>query len=118
MSKMYIKYLELKKEDSSKYYLFKNGNFYIFLSEDAKKINEITMLKCSSFSKNIIKCGFPIRSLEKYLNLFKNLGIDIVIIEDKIDNREVILNKIKNLDINNITPIKALNILYELKELV
>ena len=30
MSKMYLKYLE-KKKDNNKYYLFKNGAFYMFL---------------------------------------------------------------------------------------
>lgn len=35
MSKLYDKYLELKKKDESKMYLFRCGNFYIFLDEDA-----------------------------------------------------------------------------------
>ena len=35
-----------------------------------------------------------------------------------IDNKEVIINRIKNIDIDNTSPIKALNILSELKELV
>ena len=30
MSKLYKKYLELKKTDSSKIYLFRSGLFYIF----------------------------------------------------------------------------------------
>ena len=35
MSKLYKKYLELKKTDSSKIYLFKSGLFYIFIEDDA-----------------------------------------------------------------------------------
>ena len=118
MSRLYNKYLELKKEDSNKYYLFRSGNFYIFLSDDAKRISDITMLKCSNFAKEVIKCGFPCNSLDKYLNLFKNLNIDVFVIESDIDNKEIIINKIKNVDIDNTSPIKALNILSELKELV
>ncbi len=118
MSRLYNKYLELKKEDSNIYYLFRSGNFYIFLCEDAKRISDITMLKCSNFAKDVIKCGFPYKSLDKYLNLFKNLNINVKIIENDIDNKEVIINRIKNIDIDNTSPIKALNILSELKELV
>ena len=118
MSRLYNKYIELKKEDSNKYYLFRSGNFYIFLSDDAKRISDITMLKCSNFAKDVIKCGFPCNSLDKYLNLFKNLNIDVFVIESDIDNKEIIINKIKNVDIDNTSPIKALNILSELKELV
>lgn len=118
MSRLYNKYLELKKEDSNIYYLFRTGNFYIFLCEDAKRISDITMLKCSNFAKDVIKCGFPYKSLDKYLNLFKNLNINVKVIENDIDNKEVIINRIKNIDIDNTSPIKALNILSELKELV
>ena len=108
MSRLYNKYIELKKEDSNKYYLFRSGNFYIFLSDDAKRISDITMLKCSNFAKDVIKCGFPCNSLDKYLNLFKNLNIDVFVIESDIDNKEIIINKIKNVDIDNTSPIKAL----------
>ena len=40
MSKIYNKYLELKEQDSDKLYLFRCGGFYIFLADDAKKIND------------------------------------------------------------------------------
>ena len=33
MSKIYEKYLILKQRDDKKLYLFKNGNFYIFLKD-------------------------------------------------------------------------------------
>lgn len=91
---------------------------FIFLCEDAKRISDITMLKCSNFAKDVIKCGFPYKSLDKYLNLFKNLNINVKVIENDIDNKEVIINRIKNIDIDNTSPIKVLNILSELKELV
>ena len=43
--KLYDKYKYLKKIDSNKNYLFKSGNFYIFLDEDAKVISSVTTLK-------------------------------------------------------------------------
>ena len=62
-------------------------------------------------------------SLEKYLNIFKNLRIDVEIINgiDKQTNKNIskkIIKKIKNLDINTLTPVKALYILIELKGLI
>ena len=66
MSKLYLEYLRRKKVDASKYYLFKSGLFYIFLDEDAKNINKITPLNITNLNKDIVKCGFPSNSLEKY----------------------------------------------------
>ena len=51
MSKIYNKYLELKKENDDKFYLFKCGNFYIFLDEDAERINEYVVY-------NSLTCDF------------------------------------------------------------
>ena len=70
---IYNKYIELKKDNDKLLYLFEVGNFFIFINEDAKKISELTNLKLTKFGNNI-KCGFPINSLEKYNNLFNELG--------------------------------------------
>lgn len=93
MSKLYEKYLSLKKENDSILYLFKSGIFYIFLDEDAKKISNILNLKLSNLNENVLKCGFPVNSLQKYLNLLKNMNYDVQIIE----------NNYNNADKNNIT---------------
>lgn len=77
MSKIYDNYLKLKKSNSNKYYLFKSGSFYIFIDEDAKKISEITTLKPTNLTNDIVKCGFPKSALDKYMSIFKNLNIDI-----------------------------------------
>ena len=37
MSKLYKKFLELKRSNNNKVYLFKSGIFYIALAEDAEK---------------------------------------------------------------------------------
>lgn len=118
MSKLYDNYLKLKKESSSKYYLFKSGNFYIFIDEDAKKISEITTLKLTNLTNDILKCGFPKNTLDKYISIFKNLNINIEIIDEVKTNltNDKIIKKLKSIDINSITPLKALNILHELKD--
>ena len=42
------------------------GIFYNILNEDAKILNEKLGLKLTSLSPEIIKCGFPVSSLDKY----------------------------------------------------
>lgn len=121
MSKLYKRYLEEKSKDSNYLYLFRSGMFYIFLDEDAKKINSITTLKLTNLNNDIVKCGFPYKCLEKYLEIFENLNLNIKIIEKKyIDNNyeETIINKIKKIDLNRITPIEPFEILKEIKRLL
>lgn len=105
MSKIYTKYLEKKQENKEKYYLFKSGTFYIFIDEDAKEISKITTLKITNLTKDIVKCGFPKNSLEKYLNIFKNLNLDVEVIEE--------VNQIKKVDIDNL-----IELLKEIKEYI
>jgi len=91
MSKLYDLYLKKKNENNNKYYLFKNGMFYIFIDDDARYVSNVTLLKLTNYGKDTVKCGFSESKLDNYLELFKNLDID------------------------KITPVKALNILYELR---
>lgn len=74
MSKLYDTYISLKanqKDDENTLYLFKSGIFFICIDEDAKKASNILNLKLTNLNENIVKCGFPIQSLEKYSNLLK-----------------------------------------------
>ena len=113
--KIYDKYKELKEQNSSKMYLFRNGNFYIFLDKDADVINEYVVLKKTNFTKDVQKCGFPVNSKVAYLKVFQNHGLDIEIIE-KVENQENnLLEQIKKTNIDEITPIEALNLLYDIK---
>lgn len=112
--KLYDKYQELKKQDSTKMYLFKNGNFYIFLAEDADLINKYMVLKKTQFSKDIMKCGFPVNSIDAYLKVFQNHNFKVEVI-DKFSNPSI-LDKIKHINLDNISPIEALNLLYEIQK--
>ena len=76
MSKLYLEYKRKKDENKDKYYLFKSGLFYIFIDEDAKYISKITLLKLTNLSNDIVKCGFPKNSLDKYIDLFNKLDLD------------------------------------------
>lgn len=127
MSKLYNNYLKLKKENPSTFFLFKSGIFYIFLDEDAKKISELMNLKLTMLNENIVKCGFPASALSKYVNQLDKLNITYQILEpnfEKINSVseylvqndiQQIVKVIKELDLNNITPVEALNILIKIK---
>lgn len=121
MSKIYDKYLELKKINRDSLYLFHSGKFYIFIADDADYINEFVVLKKTKFTNEVYKCGFPDSSLESYLKVFQNHKLNIEIVEPnqveeiKINN-DKIYKVLKEIDVNNITPVQALNKLHELKE--
>lgn len=122
---MYEMYLRLKEKDSSKLYLFKVGVFYIFLEEDALEVIKYTTLKLTNYSKNVVKCGFPKTSLDKYMSIFSNINLNVVIVEDNtliqirqnssLDNY---LNEIAQMNIDEMKPIECINVLNKLKELL
>lgn len=114
MSKIYEEYLRLKEKDNNKLYLFRSGKFYIFVGDDCDLINEYVVLKKTPFSKETYKCGFPNNSLEQYLKVFHNHKLNVEIIEN-IEDIDIITD-LKKVDINNITPIEALNLLESWKK--
>lgn len=85
MSKMYKRYLELKQENSSKIYLFKSGIFYLFLAEDAKLMSSVLNLRLTNLNEVVLKCGFPVNNLNKYINIIKSLGYDVNIVDSLVD---------------------------------
>lgn len=117
LSVIYQKYLQLKKEDANKLYLFKSGKFYIFVGEDCDTINDYVVLKKVKFSSESYKCGFPADVLDNYIRVFKNHNLDVEVIDSlKTNIDDSIKEKIINLDIDSITPLQALNILKDVKE--
>mgnify|MGYP002706924393 FL=1 len=117
LSVIYQKYLQLKKEDANKLYLFKSGKFYIFVGKDCDTINDYVVLKKVKFSSESYKCGFPADVLDNYIRVFKNHNLDVEVIDSlKTNIDDSIKEKIINLDIDSITPLQALNILKDVKE--
>ena len=117
MGSIYNKYVKLKESDSKYLYLFKSGNFYIFLDEDAIKVSSVTLLKLTNYNNNnIYKCGFPVSSIDKYLELFKNLNLNVKVIDN--NSIDKYLSIIKELDIGNISHEESKNILFNIKELL
>ncbi len=80
MSKLYEKYKSLKSENASKLYLFKSGIFYIFLDDDAIKMSNLLNLKLTKLNETVLKCGFPVKNLDKYLHLItlNHYEVDII----------------------------------------
>ena len=85
--------------------IIKSGNFYEVIDKDALIVNKLFGYKISKLS-DTIKCGFPITSIEKVVNILNEQNINYIIIE----NNNITINKSfdKNsynkfdLDINNI----------------
>lgn len=126
MSKLIKKLEELKKHDASSIYIFRVGIFYNILNEDAKILNERLGLKLTSLSPEIIKCGFPISSLDKYTKKLDELQLKYKVIDDLPSNTNIedysnnieikrILKKISDLDMNNTTFQQAFNILLDIQ---
>lgn len=127
-SKLYKKYLSLKIEDSSYFYLFKSGIFYIFISDDAKIISPILDLKLTNLNSVIMKCGFPVSSSEKYFKKMEelNLKVKIVTLKEDIlncdfekyaDTKEFseIIESFLNVNIDSLSIPQAFDLLYDLQ---
>ena len=122
MSKLKDKYFECKKDDKEKVYLFDSGIFYLFLGEDAIKMSDIFNLKLTLFTSDLYKCGFPKTSLNKYKEMFKEKNLEIEIVEkDKPTTYtdefyQTIVDKIKSIDLNNITPLDSMKLLKDIQD--
>lgn len=126
MSKIYNKYLELKKEEPDKLYLFHSGKFYIFIADDVETINQYVVLKKTKFTNEVNKCGFPDNSYDDYMRVFHNHHLNIEIIEassivvnNSSNNFDSVIEKyfkiekyVKDVDINAVTPLQSMEILY------
>lgn len=125
MSKLLKQYEEFKKQDPNTIYLFRIGIFYNILNSDAKVINEKLGLKITDLGPNISKCGFPISQLDKYVELLKKNDLKYKIIDnlpnqntnDYLNNIEIkkIINKILDIDFNNITFQQSFNMLLDIQ---
>ena len=110
MSKLIKKYIKLKEDDPKTLYLFKSGIFYIFLDEDAKLMSPLLNLKLTNLNSEILKCGFPINSLSKYLSKLDDTSFKIKIINSDDNNSfsnniqlQNLFNKIINVNIDSLS---------------
>ena len=119
MSKLYLIYKKLKEINKTTIYLFKSGIFYIALSDDAIFLASKFNLKLTNLNSTILKCGFPVSSIDKYITKFNlnNINFEIVDAEKnalylprdftlnkKIEN---LLDLISSIDINSLSVSKA-----------
>lgn len=126
-SKLYTNYVSLKIKSPYKKYLFKSGIFYIFIDDDAKELHKLLNLKLGHLNSNIVKCGFPVNSLDKYMKLLTQYGYAVEIVDfstNSLFNYEEYLfktkihkfiDKISSLETNNLSISQAYDFLEELK---
>ena len=113
-------YQELKKKDPNKIYIFQVGIFYNLINEDAQLVSNKIGLKLTNLSPEIVKCGFPIAKLEKYTNLLDNNNLKYELVANQAPSDQSsynsIINKIKNIDLNNTTCKEAFDVLYNIQQ--
>lgn len=127
-SKLYNTYISLKTKSPYKKYLFKSGIFYIFIDDDAKELHKLLNLKLSNLNSQIVKCGFPVNSLDKYMKLLKQFGYSVEIVDFSTNSLfnydEYLLNikihkfidKISRLETDSLSISQAYDILEDLKQ--
>jgi DNA mismatch repair ATPase MutS len=109
-------YRTKKENDKNKIYMFKGGVFYYFLDDDARYLSDKYNFKLTSFGQSV-KCGFPVKSIEKYLFMFNEENIELVKeVESSLNDK--IIKILKEVDLNEICPKDAYLILTNLKELL
>ena len=59
----------LQRKNKGKVVMCNAGNFYIAIGKDAVLLNKLLDLKVTCFKTEVCKVGFPIESLEKYIDL-------------------------------------------------
>ena len=74
MSKYYEIVKKLQEENKGKIVLVRNGIFYCAIGKDAVLLHKVLDLKCTCYKMNICKIGFPVNSLEKYVEKLIGFG--------------------------------------------
>ena len=128
MSKLYSKYIQLKKQNPNIVYLFKSGIFYLALDEDATKLSESLKLSLGKLNEDVVKVGFPVSSRERYVRLLEALSIPFQFVDDTygvIENYsdysnneklKSIVSKVLAIDFDNLTFKESFGILFGMQK--
>ncbi len=98
----------LKEKEKGKIILIRLGAFYIAVGEDAVVLHKELQLKCTCFKNRICKVGFPVNSLEEYIEKLEKLPYGYIVYDydkPKVELKEKIgkvgkHNKEKSKNIN------------------
>lgn len=112
MSKLYSKYIELKKQNPDTIFLFKSGIFFLALQDDATILSNELKLKITNLSPDVQKCGFPVSREEHYFRILKAKNLDFKIIDDTYGIIENYSDYINNNKLKNIVE-KIININFD-----
>ena len=82
----------LQEKNKGKIVFCNTGNFYVAIGKDAVILNRLLDLKVSCFKPEVCKVGFPINSLEKYLELIyeKKHGYIVYFFDQEKEELEVV----------------------------
>lgn len=83
---------KIKDENVGKVCIVKSGIFYYSIDKDALVMEKYCKLDKICFSINLCKVGFPINSLEKYMNMLKINYISFCVYSFIDDNTDCFLD--------------------------
>lgn len=81
------KYEMYKKQYNNYVILFKQGNFYLSMNDDALVLNNLFNYKIKVVT-SYIKTGFPLNSIDKIINILENNTINYLVIDKDIINKK------------------------------
>ena len=81
------KYEMYKRQYNNYVILFKQGNFYLSINDDALVLNNLFNYKIKVVT-NYIKTGFPLKSIDKVINILENNTINFLIIDKNIIDKK------------------------------
>ena len=109
------KYEMYKRQYNNYIILFKQGNFYLSMNDDALILNNLFNYKVNVIS-DFIKVGFPLKTIDKVIPLLEEKNVNFIIVDKEIvekkkysnnnyfnylnkdSNYEFILNRINKID--------------------
>ena len=119
MSKLVETYSKLKEDNPNTILLFKQGIFFIVLADDAQKLSNSFGFKLTYLNSETLKCGFPCSNIDKYLNKFNNMNLEIRIIDTNTlyrPNEYSINNNIKKINVDTLSISESYEFIEELQK--